>query len=125
MTQKPDLPDFNSDKSINFNDKLSSDFITSQYTIATWILSRHMSTKLFTVRCKQIVPGWTDFRKLVSLNVSFPTTIGNCRTVPASPTDLNVVYTVLRDIKRMLPEYWTVRDFHNSRSINTSNSETN
>ena len=44
------------------------------------------------------MPGWTDFRKLVSLIVSFPTSIGNCRTVPASPTDLNL----LRNIKRML-----------------------
>ena len=48
------------------------------------------------------MPGWTDFRKLVSLIVSFPTSIGNCRTLPASPTDLNVVYTVLRNIKHML-----------------------
>ena len=61
-----------------------------------------MSAKLFTVSCKQIVSGWTDFGKLFSLNVFFPTTIGNCRTVPASPTDLNAVYTVLRNIKRML-----------------------
>ena len=95
----PDLPDFYSGKSISFNAKLSSDFITSQYMTATWILLRHMSTKLFAVSCKQIVAGWADFRKLVSLNVSFPTTIGNCRTVPASPADLNVVYTVLRNIK--------------------------
>ena len=56
VTQKPDLPDFYSDKSISFNAKLSSDFITSQYTTATWILSRHMSTKLFPVSRKQIVP---------------------------------------------------------------------
>ena len=60
VTQKPDLPDFYSDKSISFNAKLSSDFITPQYTTATWILSRHMSIKLFTLSCKQIVPGWTD-----------------------------------------------------------------
>ena len=38
VTQKPDLPDFYSDKSISFNDKSSRDFITSQYTTATWIL---------------------------------------------------------------------------------------
>ena len=57
--------------------------IASQYTTATWISSCLMSTKLFTVSCKQIAPGQIDFRKLV-LNVSFPTTIGNCRTVPAS-----------------------------------------
>ena len=55
-----------------------------------------------TVSCNQIVPGWTDFRKLISLNVSFPTTVGNCRTVPSSFTDLNVVHVVLRNIKRML-----------------------
>ena len=46
--------------------------------------------------------GSTDFRKLVSLIVSLTTSIGNCRTVPASPTDLNVVYTILRNIKHML-----------------------
>ena len=83
VTPKLDLPDLCSDKSISFNAKLSSDIITSQYTTATWIHSRQMSTKLFTVSCKQVVPGWTDFRKLVSLNVSFLTIIGNCRAVPA------------------------------------------
>ena len=71
---------------------------------ATWILALHMSTKLSTVSCKQIVPGWTGFRKLVSLNVSFATTTDNCRTVPASPKDLNFVHTFLRNIKRMLLE---------------------
>ena len=57
VTQKPDLQDFYSEKSISVNAKLSSDFITSQYTTATWISSCLMSTKLFTVSCKQIAPG--------------------------------------------------------------------
>ena len=38
VTQKRLLPDFYSGKSISFYAKLSSDFITSQYTTATSIL---------------------------------------------------------------------------------------
>ena len=49
-----------------------------------------------------VLLGWTDFRKLFSLNVSFSTTIGNCRTIPVSHLDLNVVYPVLHNINCML-----------------------
>ena len=48
------------------------------------------------------VLGWTDFRKLFSLNVSFSTTISNCTTIPVSHLDLNVVYPVLHNINCML-----------------------
>ena len=36
------------------------------------------------------------------MQLSFPTVIGNCRTVPAPPTDQHVIYTVLLNIKKML-----------------------
>ena len=100
VTKKPDLSDFYSNKLISFNAKLSMDFITSQYTKPTWTLLSHVSTNLSNVSCKQIVPGWTDVRKLVSLKIPFPTTIGNCRFVPTSPTD--VLHKVLHNIKHML-----------------------
>ena len=51
----------------------------------------------------QVIPDWTGFRKIVSVKVSFPTTIGNCRTVPASPTtDANLVYSVLLNVNNIL-----------------------
>ena len=47
-------------------------------------------------------PGWTGFRKIVSIQVISPTTIGNCRSIPAAPTDTNVVYHMIINIKKIL-----------------------
>ena len=62
-----------------------TDYTTSRITLRT------TGHKLFTLECNQKAPNWTRFRKLTSLKVSVPTIIGNCCTIPASPTDLNVV----------------------------------
>ena len=39
---------------------------------------------------------------MISGKITTPTVIRNCRSVPASPTDISVVYTVLVNIKKML-----------------------
>ena len=58
--------------------------------------------KLFTLECNQKTPNWTGFCKLTSLKVSALTIIGNCRTILALPTDLNVVYTMMLNFEMIL-----------------------
>ena len=57
---------------------------------------------LFILERYKKTPNWTGFRKLTSLKVSASTIIGNCRTIPDSPTDLNEVYTLTNGFKRSL-----------------------
>ena len=100
--QKPELPGSYSKSRLDLNKCFSQTLLKSTDTTISWILLRHLSSKLFLTEFSQNIPDWTGFRKIVSVKVSFPTTIGNCRTVPASPTDFNVVYTVMLNVKRML-----------------------
>ena len=67
-----------------------------------WILVRNVGSKLFHVDQIQCVPSWTGFQKIVSLKVTSPTTIGNCRSIPAPPTDIQVVYNMMINLKKML-----------------------
>ena len=67
-----------------------------------WILLRHLSSKLVSIEFEQQIPPWTTFRKIHSSKVSFPTTIGNSRTMPASSRDTNVVYIMLLNVKNIL-----------------------
>ena len=69
----------------------------------TWAISRVVSFKLFGVEISK-VPPWTGFHSFLTAKVSFPTAIGNCRPVPAPPTDYDVIYTVLVNVKKMLGE---------------------
>ena len=101
MTQKSDFSDFYSHKSISFNAKFSSDFITSQYTTATMDSFASYKYQIIYCQLKANCAKLDNFRKLVSLNVFFSITIGNCRIVPASPTNLNLNLN-LRNIKCML-----------------------
>ena len=68
----------------------------------SWILLRQLSSKLVSIKIEQQIPPWTTFRKTRSFKVSFPTTIGNSRTIPASPRDTNVVYIMLLNVKNIL-----------------------
>ena len=76
--------------------------IKSTDLIVAWILLRMTDNKLFTFECNQKTPNWTGFRKLTFLKASAPTIIGNCCTIPASLTDLNVVYTMILNVKKIL-----------------------
>ena len=69
-----------------------------------WILCRNLPTKLFGVELclQQNIPPWSGFHSLLSVKVSSPTTIGNCRSIPAPPTDIQVVYNMLANVERML-----------------------
>ena len=67
-----------------------------------WLTSRMVATKIFSVDAEQNVPGWSTFHSMISAKITTPTVIGNCHSVPASPTDINVVYTVLVNIKKIL-----------------------
>ena len=66
------------------------------------ILLRMTGNKLFTLECNQKTPNWTGFCKLTSLKVSALTIIGNCRTILALPTDLNVVYTMMLNVEMIV-----------------------
>ena len=69
-----------------------------------WILCRNLPTMLFGVELcvQQNIPPWSGFHSLLSVKVSSPTTIGNCRSIPAPPTDIQVVYNMLVNVERML-----------------------
>ena len=104
--KKPGLPKIYSD--INplriLKDKSISDArIKSTDLTTTWFLLRMAGNNLFTLECNQKTLNWTGFHKLTSLKVSAPAIIGNCRTNPASPTDLNVVYTMMLNVEKTLP----------------------
>ena len=84
--------------------KPSKEFIYEKMVTRSWVLLRMVGNKVFNVEIaqEQTIPGWTGFRKCINLKVSAPTRIGNCRSIPASPTDTNVVYTMLINVKKML-----------------------
>ena len=69
---------------------------------AAWILLRITGNKIFNLDIHQKIPSWTGFRKVFTLKCSQPTVIGNCRSLPASPTDINVVHTMLVNVKKIL-----------------------
>ena len=103
MLTKPVLPERYSAKNHEILQCNTSDSrIGSSCLTAAWILLRITGNMLFEVDCTQCVPPWTGFRKVVTLKVTTPTIIGNCRTLPASPTDINVVYTMLINVRKML-----------------------
>ena len=106
ILRKPDLPNYFSDiriKDISSVEK-SSEWTYSSLITSSWILLRIVGNKLFTIDTiqNQKIPTWTGFRKVVTVKFSSPTRIGNCRSLPASPTDLNVVYTMLVNVRKML-----------------------
>ena len=70
----------------------------------SWNLSRCMATKLFALENanSQPVPGWTGFHALISSKINEPTVLGYCRSVPAPPTDVNVVLTMMVNVEKML-----------------------
>lgn len=96
--EKANIPSSYKQSIMNFDKELAKNYADS--TIS-WALLRHIGMKLCNVDIKQVVPIWKGFRKIVSAKISFPT-IGNCRTVPHPPTDINVVYTVLLNVEKML-----------------------
>ena len=70
--------------------------------ILAWLTSRMVASKILNVDVEQNVPGWSTFHSVISAKITTPTVIGNCRSVPASPTDISIVYTVLVNFKKML-----------------------
>ena len=67
-----------------------------------WLLLRITGNKIFKITNVQAVPTWTGFRKIISVKISTPTIIRNCRSLPAPPTDINVVYNMLLNVEQML-----------------------
>ena len=85
-----------------FGNNADQNSVYSKLVTSSWLLLRITSKKIFVIDCPQKIPGWTGFKKLFSINISKPTVIGNCRTIPASPTDINVVHTMMVNVKKML-----------------------
>ena len=100
---KPMLPGYYSeiDHAIIFSNMISDDHKYSSSLNKAWALLRITGTKLFAIDHIQTIPNWTGFRKIVSVKISIPTTIGNCRSLPASPTDISVVYNMLINLKKI------------------------
>ena len=67
-----------------------------------WLTSRMVATKIFNVDVKQNVPGLSTFHSMISVKITIPTVIENCCSVPASSTDISIVYMVLVSIKKIL-----------------------
>ena len=79
-----------------FIDQKSETYQHSSSFTNAWILLRITGNKMFNLSEIQSVPAWTGFRKIVTTTISSPTAIGNCRSLPASPTDISVVYNMLK-----------------------------
>ena len=84
-----------------FNDQKSHSYQISTGLTTAWVLLRITGNKLFSVTEVQTVPTWTGFRKIVTLQISRPV-IGNCRSLPAAPTDISVVYNMRVNVQKML-----------------------
>ena len=80
---------------------LSDEQIRMRLINQAWILARNTSVKHFDLSV-QHVPGWTGFHATISSRMSFPTTVENCRSIPAAPTDMDVIHTMLYNVHKML-----------------------
>ena len=80
---------------------LSDEQIRMRLINQAWILARNNSVKHFDLFV-QHVPEWTGFHATISSRMSLPTTVGNCRSIPAAPTDMDVIYTMLYNVHKML-----------------------
>lgn len=67
-----------------------------------WVFSRIEGGKIFKITEIQDVPTRTGFRKIVSLKLSSPTIIENCRSLPAFPIDIDIVYNMLIKVEKKL-----------------------
>ena len=80
---------------------LSDEQIRMRSINQAWILARNTSVKHFDLSV-QHVPGWMGFHATSSFRMSLPTTVGNCHSIPAVLTDMDVVYTMLYNVHKML-----------------------
>ena len=80
---------------------LSDEQIRMRLINQGWILARNTSVKHFDLSV-QYVPGCTAFHATISSRMSLPTTVGNCHSIPAAPTDMDVIYTMLYNVHKML-----------------------
>ena len=106
LNKQPPSPNYfqsiNIDLLLLFSKSFAMEIMKS--TDTTWILSRSIPSKVFEMKDvnAQLVPGWTGFHSLLSSKVSIPTTIGYCRSIPAAPTNPNVVLTMMINGEKML-----------------------
>ena len=105
----PQLPDYlkcSQHKSIlDACKEPSSERINMLIKNYSWYLSRNLSLKMYELEpqdFKHNVPGWTGFHYILSRRTTYPTVIGNCRTIPAPPTNYDTVLTVLVNIVELL-----------------------
>ena len=66
-----------------------------------WILACNTSVKHLDLSV-QYVPGWTAFHATISSRMSLPTIVGNCHSIPAAPTDMDVIYTMSYNVHKIL-----------------------
>ena len=103
--KKPDLlkiySEINPLQTLEDQSKSNARIKSTDLTIA-WILLRMTGNKLFKLECNQKPPDWTYFCKLTSLKVSLSLSL-------FSPVDINVVYTMMLNVKKILSSLHCVK----------------
>ena len=101
-TSKPEIPqcynDITADQIIC--NTVANDLDQAKSKNIIWLTARYLPLKLLNADISN-VPSWSGAHSLVSVKISHPTVIGNCRPIPAPPTSHNVVYTAIVNINKI------------------------
>lgn len=102
-TSKPEIPlcynDITADQIIC--NTVANDLDQAKSKNIIWLTARYLPLKLLNADISN-VPSWSGAHSLVSVKISHPTVIGNCRPIPAPPTSHNVVYTAIVNINKIM-----------------------
>ena len=79
---------------------------SAKYFDMAWVFARMCPSKEFQVSLEkvgsQMVPSWTAFNAIITSSSPEVTSIGYCPMIPASPTDYNTVFTVMKTVQKMM-----------------------
>ena len=106
--KKPPVIQFlNAVKEHWYSSRSSLDENASNIDLA-WALVHMLPTKLFEVGLcpmeahEQTIPSWTGFNTIVSFAPASITEVGYCPLINGSPTESNTVYTVMKEVQKMM-----------------------
>ena len=78
----------------------------AKYLDMAWVFARMCPSKDFHVSLEkfgtQTVPSWTAFNAIITSSTADVTSIGYCPMIPASPTEYNTVFTVMKTVQTMM-----------------------
>lgn len=75
-----------------------------------WVFVHDVGNKIFQVSQIQSVPSCAGYQKIVLLKFTSPTTIGKCQSIPAALTDIQVVYNMMVNAKKIQAELFITFD---------------